>query len=163
MTESPGLSEATTCVLLAERHHTLGDGVRGMLESSFGAVFTVADVSSLLEGAARLQPLLIVVDLALAGGDLRALIDGVRGRAAATKVLLLSVHDERAVADDALAAGADGLVVKAHIADELLPAVDAILAGNRYVSGNTAVHTAVDAVPPAATPAAGPTRRGAPR
>lgn len=123
-----------TCVLLAERHHALGDGVRGLLESSFGVVFTVVDVTSLLEGAARLQPTLVVVDLALAGGDLPGLVAQVRERATTTKVLLLSVHDESSVAADALSAGADGMVVKSRIADELLPAVDAVLAGGRYVS-----------------------------
>ncbi|MFO1414261.1 MAG: response regulator [Burkholderiales bacterium] len=123
-----------TCVLLAERHHALGDGVRGLLEASFGFVFTVVDAMSLLEGAARLQPTLAVVDLALAGGDLPGLVAQLRERATATKLLLLSVHDEWTVAADVLAAGADGMLVKSRIADELLPAVDAILAGGRYVS-----------------------------
>lgn len=42
------------------------------------------------------------------------------------------------IASDAFDAGADGLVVKSQIAAELLPAVDAILAGRRFVSA--AVH-----------------------
>jgi DNA-binding NarL/FixJ family response regulator len=121
-----------TCVLLAERHHSLGDGVRGLLETTFSAVFTVADVASLAEGAERIQPMVIVVDLALAGGALPSLLNTLRKRAPATKVLLLSVHDEATVAATALAAVADGLVVKRAIATDLLPAVDALLAGHRY-------------------------------
>ena len=121
-----------TCVLLGERHHTLSDGVRGLLETTFSAVFMVADVASLAEGAARIQPMVIVVDLALAGGDLPSLLKTLRERAPATKVLLLSVHDEPTIAATAFAAGADGLVVKRAIATDLLPAVDALLAGRRY-------------------------------
>lgn len=121
-----------TCVLLGERHRTLSDGVRGLLETTFSAVFMVADVASLAEGAARIQPMLIVVDLALAGGDLPSLLKTLRERAPATKVLLLSVHDEPTIAATAFAAGADGLVVKRAIATDLLPAVDALLAGRRY-------------------------------
>jgi DNA-binding NarL/FixJ family response regulator len=49
-------------------------------------------------------------------------------------VLLLSVHDEPAVVSAALAAGADGLVFKRAIATDLLPAVDALLAGGHYFS-----------------------------
>jgi DNA-binding NarL/FixJ family response regulator len=123
-----------TCVLLGERHHTLSDGVRGLLETTFSAVFMVADVASLEEGAERIQPMVIVVDLALAGGDLPSLLKTLRERAPATKVLLLSVHDEPTVAATAFAAGADGLVVKRAIATDLLPAVDAVLAGRRYMS-----------------------------
>ena len=123
-----------TCVLLGERHHSLSDGVRGLLETTFSAVFMVADLTSLAEGAERIQPMVIVVDLALAGGDLPSLLKTLRERAPATKVLLLSVHDEPTVAATAFAAGADGLVVKRAIATDLLPAVDAVLAGRRYAS-----------------------------
>jgi len=120
------------CVLLGERHHSLSDGVRGLLETAFSAVFMVADANSLLEGAARIQPTLVVVDLALARGDLACLVESIREGAPAAKVLLLSVHDEPAVAATALAAGADGLVLKRAIANDLLTAVDALLAGRRY-------------------------------
>jgi DNA-binding NarL/FixJ family response regulator len=131
--------DGMNCVLLGERHHVLSDGVRGLLEAAFGAVFMVANVNSLLEGAARIQPTLVVVDLALAGGDLACLLGSLRESAPAAKVLLLSVHDEPAVAATAAAAGANGLVLKRAIATDLLPAVDALLAGRRYftpVAGN---------------------------
>jgi len=126
-----------TCVLLGERHHSLSEGMRGLLETTFNTVFMVADVDSLMEGAVRLQPTLVVVDLALAGGDLHTLLARLRERARGAKVLLLSVHDESTVAADVLAAGADGLVVKRQLAAELLPAIDAILAGRRFVSATT--------------------------
>ena len=124
----------TTCVLLGERHHSLGEGVRGLLETTFATVFMVADANSLMEGAARLQPTLVVVDLALAGGDLPRLLEKLRERAPSAKVLLLSVHDESTIASDAIAAGADGLVVKRQIAADLLPAVDALLTGRHFFS-----------------------------
>jgi DNA-binding NarL/FixJ family response regulator len=128
-----------TCVLLGERHHSLSDGVRGLLETTFNAVFMVADVTSLVEGAERLQPALVVVDTALARGDLGRLLASLRGSAPAAKVLLLSVHDEPAIAATALAEGADGLVLKRAIATDLMPAVDALLAGRRFftpIAGN---------------------------
>ncbi len=45
-----------SCVLLADRHHGLSEGVRGLLETEFGTVVMVADEASLLEGAVRLRP-----------------------------------------------------------------------------------------------------------
>lgn len=127
------------CVLLGERHYDLSQGVRGLLETTFSAVFMVADEPSLTEGAARLQPTLVVVDLGLAGGDLPRLLHKLREHAPTAKVLLLSVHDEDNVVSEALAAGADGLVLKREIATELLAAVDALLAGKRYVSRSATV------------------------
>ena len=50
------------------------------------------------------------------------------------KVILLSVHEEASVCDAALQAGADGFVLKRAIATDLLPAVDAVVSGQRYVS-----------------------------
>lgn len=97
----------------------------------------VADQSSLIEGAQRLLPELIVVDVSLARGDIRQLLQAIREQAPDAKVLLLSVHDEPAVAKAAFAAGADGLVLKRAIANDLLPAVDALLAGHQYVSPGT--------------------------
>jgi DNA-binding NarL/FixJ family response regulator len=121
-------------VLLADRHQRLSEGVRGLLEMVFNGVFVVADKTSLLEGAARLLPELIVVDLSLAQGDLGDLLASLRVRAPEAKILLLSVHDELAVAADAIAAGADGLVLKRAIATDLLPAVSALADGEHYVS-----------------------------
>ena len=94
----------------------------------------VADQISLMEGAARLRPALVVVDLSLADGDIAAMLDALHRRAPAAKILLLSVHDEPSVTSTTLAAGADGVVLTRAIATDLLPAVDALLAGRRYVS-----------------------------
>lgn len=127
------------CVLLADRHHSLSEGIRGLLETAFGGVFMVADQVSLMEGAERLRPTVAVVDLSLAGGDIPGLLDSLHRRAPTTKVLLLSVHDEPTVTSTSLAAGADGVVLKRAIATDLLPAVEAVLAGQCYVS-STVVH-----------------------
>lgn len=121
-------------MLLADRHHRLSEGVRGLLETTFSNVFMVADPGSLMEGAQRLAPALVIVDVALAHGDVAELLRSIRASAPNAKVLLLSVHDEPAVIAAALAAGADGLVLKRAIANDLLPAVDAVLAGGRFVA-----------------------------
>jgi DNA-binding NarL/FixJ family response regulator len=122
------------CVLLADRHHELSEGVRGLLGTMFAGVFTVADEASLMEGAARIRPTVVVVDLSLAGGDIVGFLGALRRQAPAAKVLLLTVHDESTVASAALTAGADGVVLTRAIATDLLEAVEAILAGRRYSS-----------------------------
>ena len=122
------------CVLLADRHHGLRDSVRGLLEAEFDTVFMVADEVSLLDGADRLNPAAVVVDLSLSAGDLSGLLKRVTARARGAKVLLLSVHDERSVAESALAAGAHAVVLKRCLFTDLMPALEAVLAGKRYLS-----------------------------
>jgi len=121
-------------VLLAERHHDLRDGIRGLLETAFDTVFMVANEASLLEGAEHLRPAVVVIDISLSAGDLTGFLARVSERAPGTKLLLISVHDETTVAEAALRAGADGVVLKRNLATELMPAVDELLAGRSYFS-----------------------------
>ena len=53
------------CVLLADSHHGLSEGLRTMLATTFETVVMVADQGSLFETARRLHSDLAVVDLAL--------------------------------------------------------------------------------------------------
>lgn len=115
-----------SCVLLADRHHALAEGVRGLLETAFGSVVMVAEETSLLEGAARLQPDVAVVDLSLAQGRSLGWLRALKERCPDLKVIVLSVHDEPTVRQAALEAGADEFVLKRAIVTDLLPAVDRV-------------------------------------
>ncbi len=121
-------------MLLADRHHGLRDSVRGLLETEFETVFMVANEASLVEGAGRLRPAIVVLDLSLAGGDLSGLLARISERSPDSKVLMLTVHDEATVAQAALAAGAEAVVLKSKLATDLLSAVDALRGGRRYLS-----------------------------
>jgi len=115
-----------SCVLLADRHHGLTEGVRGLLETAFGTVIMVADEASLLEGATRLRPEMAIVDLSLARDNGLDWLRALRQRCPDLKVIVLSVHDEQNVYRAAMAAGADAFVLKRAIATDLLPVVDAL-------------------------------------
>ncbi len=121
-------------MLLADRHQGLRDGIRGLLGTEFETVFMVADEASLLEGAEHLNPSIVVLDLSLAGGDLRSLVAGVTDRSPGAQVMMLTVHDEATVAAAALAAGAEAVVLKRRLTTDLLPAVNALREGKRYLS-----------------------------
>jgi two-component system secretion response regulator SsrB len=112
-------------VLLADRHHGLTEGVRGLLATAFGTVVMVSDETSLLDGAERLKPDVAVVDLSLAQDSGLGWLRALRQRCPELKVIVLSVHDEQSVRRAAMEAGADAFVLKRAIATELLSAVDA--------------------------------------
>jgi two-component system secretion response regulator SsrB len=115
-------------VLLADRHHGLTEGLRGLLETAFKTVIMVADEASLLEGADRLRPDVAIVDISLAQGSGLSWLRALRQRCPEVKVIVLSVHDEQSVRRAAMEAGADAFVLKRAIATDLLNVVDAVRA-----------------------------------
>src|SRR5262245_61234861 len=126
--------QAMSCVLLADRHHGLADGMRGLLETAFEVVVMVADRTSFIESARRLQPTLAVVDLSLAHLHGPAWLSELRAASPSLKLILLSVHDEPGVCLSLMEAGVEAFVLKRDIASELMPAVDVVMSGGRYIS-----------------------------
>jgi len=125
---------STRCVLLADSHHGLLEGVRGLLKTAFGTVFIVGDEGSLIDGVERLKPSVTLVDLALARGNWLQLLRTLREKSPASKVIVLSVYDELSVARAAMGAGAHGFVLKRTIATDMLDAIDTVLLDESYVS-----------------------------
>jgi DNA-binding NarL/FixJ family response regulator len=122
-------SHTGLCVLLGNRHEALNEGLRGLLETTFDAVFTAGDGASLLEGAERLRPDVIVADLALVQSDCLDLIRKLRAKAAEAQLIVITAHEDPAVEVPVRAAGADCVIVKRAIATDLLPAIDHMRAG----------------------------------
>ena len=121
--------ETSGCVILADRHHGLTEGIRGLLGTLFRTVVMVADESSLQETAARLEPRMVVADLSLARDHSLRWLERLRLCHPEMKLVVLSVHDEPSVRRAAMGAGADGFVLTRAIATDLLPTVEAVLAG----------------------------------
>lgn len=134
-------AENIRCVLLADRHHGLTEGIRGLLESMFDAVVMVADEPSLRETAVRLQPTLAVVDLALTRSDGLGVVRRLRARCPDLKLIMLSIHDEASACRATLDAGADAFVLKQAIVTDLLPAVEAVQAGRSFASPGVGIET----------------------
>jgi DNA-binding NarL/FixJ family response regulator len=110
------------------------EAIHGMLETTFATVVMVTDENSLMESASRMQPVVGGADLSVTGGGGFGGLGRLLGQSPESKVIVLSVHDEPTVVQSALEAGASGFVLKRAIATDLHNAVDAVLAGERYVS-----------------------------
>jgi DNA-binding NarL/FixJ family response regulator len=122
------------CVLLADPHHNMSEGIRDLLATTFDAIVMVADEVSLLESARRLQTELAVVDLSLPKGNALVLIRRLRQSFPNMKIIIVSTHSQPSVSRAVVEAGADGFVAKCALATDLLAATDAVLSGQRYVS-----------------------------
>ena len=123
-----------TCAILADRHTALSEGIRGLLETTFQTVYTVANEKTLKEGAQRLLPSLIVLDLSLEADSLKDLLKEIHELSPNSPVMVLSIHDQATVARTAMGYGAKSVVLKRSIGTDFLDAVSAILRGEQYIS-----------------------------
>jgi DNA-binding NarL/FixJ family response regulator len=101
------------------------------------AEFSVAQARDGLEvvrKAERLQPDLVLLDIGLPNLNGMDVANRVRKLAPAAKILFLSQESSPDIVREALSLGAQGYVQKLHAPSDLLPAIDAVLKGKRFVS-----------------------------
>jgi DNA-binding NarL/FixJ family response regulator len=121
-------------ILIADAHSTMLAGVRVLLKELFDVIFMVADEHSLADAIVTNQPDLVLVDLSMpvsSGENVARLLHRLSPE---LRFIILSVHDEKTVVDECLAAGAKGFVLKRAAVTNLIPAVEAVLRGGTYVS-----------------------------
>jgi two-component system response regulator NreC len=122
------------CVILADSHQNLLEGVRGLLETMFDTVVMVADKKSLFEAAGKLKPKVVVVDLSLPVSGEANVAREVKKRYPELNFIILSFHDELEAVSEVMSAGASGFVLKRCIATDLIPAIHETLKGGTYIS-----------------------------
>lgn len=122
-------------VLLADDHPGNAALLRGLLEPDFDVVGQVADGRALLVEVERLAPDVVVTDIGMPGLDGMEASRRILARNGAIRIVLVTVHDEPALVERGLAAGALGYVVKRVAGTALVPAIRAALEGKRRVTG----------------------------
>ena len=99
--------------------------------------FQVAEASDGLEAirkAKELQPDLILLDIALPRLNGLEVAKRIREFAPRTKILFLSGESSPDVVREALSLGALGYVHKPELQSDLMPAIEAVLKGEQFVS-----------------------------
>ncbi len=82
----------------------------------------------------ELSPDLAIVDLNLGQEDGLELIKDILAQKPQTKVLVLSMHDERYYADRAIKAGAKGYIMKEEAESNVSTAINTVMQGKIYLS-----------------------------
>lgn len=109
-----------------------------MLPAGFEVVAALHDATSLPAAMERYQPDLVVLDITLPGASGIDIASHLRGGGHSGRVVFLTVHDDADYARAGFAAGGSGYVVKARLATDLVPALEDVLAGRRFVSPGAA-------------------------
>lgn len=141
-------------VLLADDHTVLREGLKQILREEFPKV-QFGDAKDGAETLAQLgQPWdVLVLDLNMPGMHGLELIKEARRKAPQVPILILTMLPEEQVAARVLKAGAAGFLNKQTAPEELVTAVQNIVAGGRYLTTHTAEKLVDQMEPQASVPA----------
>jgi DNA-binding NarL/FixJ family response regulator len=127
-------------ILIADDHGVVAEGLKQLVEaeSDMQVVALVGDGREAVQQARDTQPDVVLMDLSmpeLNGADAtRAILQ----RDPKCRVIVLSMYAQREYVRRALKAGAAGYVVKRSAAKEVVEAIRAVHAGQRYLSPRVA-------------------------
>ncbi|MFV8835077.1 response regulator transcription factor [Aquisalimonas sp.] len=122
-------------LLLVDDHAVVRAGYRRLLEQS-GGQWQVEEAESGEAACVRCAERafsLVVLDLALPGLSGLETLRRLRARHPDQRVLVMSMHDQRAFVEQALSAGATGYVTKASAPETLTTAVSRAMEGRRFL------------------------------
>lgn len=136
--------EAT--ILLVDDHPVVREGYRRLLERRRG-FRVVAEAETAAEAYQRYRdakPAIVVMDITMPGASGIEALRHIRQFDRDARVLIFSMHQGAAFALKAFEAGAAGYVTKSSAPDELVRAVETVLAGRRAMSEDVAREIATE-------------------
>jgi two-component system response regulator NreC len=108
--------------------------VAALLRESFDVVGMASDGRAALETTVRLKPDLVVLDISMPGLSGIEVAKELKKRASGTKIVFLTVHEDRTILEACRAAGGLGYVIKVLMETDLIPAINEALAGRAFTS-----------------------------
>ena len=109
-------------VLLVDDHPGIVQALGGVLSSACDVVGVIADGREVADAAARLQPVVIVVDVNLPNVSGLDVCRHITQNNPRVKVIVITAVTDDAIRDEALAAGASGFFHKSAV-NELIVAI----------------------------------------
>jgi DNA-binding NarL/FixJ family response regulator len=131
------VSDATpTRVLLVDDHNLVRAGVRKILEThpGFVVVGEVGDGHQALRALQESTVDVVVLDLTMPGLDGFEVLARIKELHPSIRVLVLTMHATSEHVTRAVREGADGYLLKDSAVQELVAALEAVMAGNNYFS-----------------------------
>jgi two-component system response regulator NreC len=133
-------------IVIADDHSMVRHGLRQVLENEAGlrVVAEAVDVDSTRRRVRGYRPDVLVLDLNMPGGPSIDAIPAILADSPGTKIVVLTMQDQVAYARQALSSGALGYVLKEAADAELVEAVRAAAAGERYLTPRLGARVAAE-------------------
>ena len=128
-------------ILLVDDHQMLREGLRILIngEEEMAVVGEAASGEEALALMYDLNPDVVIMDLGLPGIGGLAAIKAIRDSSHECKIVVLTMHGEKAMISQSFKAGANGFVPKSTAHTHLLEAIRTVYAGERYLDPDAAV------------------------
>jgi two-component system response regulator NreC len=139
-------------VLIADDHAILRSGLKMLInaQADMEVVAEALDGDRAVQAVRERRPDVALLDLTMPGSGGMSALERIARCCPATRVLILSMHDDPAYVRSTLAAGASGYVLKRAVDTELLAAIRAVRRGGVFVDPSLAHVFVQDALDKAA-------------
>ena len=123
-------------ILIADDHDIIREGIKNILRkySEYEIVGEASDGEEALERTIELKPDILLLDITMPKKSGLDILEQIRHGSKNTKILIISVHKANAYIMRALKSGVKGYLNKENAADDLIPALRKITAGQVYLS-----------------------------
>jgi len=120
-------------VLVADDHPIMVEGLSRLLGEACEVVGVARSGAEVVESARRLRPDLVVSDVTMPGMSGIDAMRTLREEGSSARFVFVTYHSDAQVVADALRNGASGYLLKEAAGDELLHAVEVVMAERTYV------------------------------
>ena len=127
-------SARRTSILLADDHRIVLDCLVNHLQKDFEIIGTALDGRSLIEMARLKHPEVIITDLTMPAMNGIQAMKVLQKERSCAKILVLTMHSELPMIEEAFRAGASGIVLKAGNPEEFVTAVQFVAKGATYIT-----------------------------
>ena len=136
-----------TTIVLADDHQIVREGIRRLIEtrSDFEVIGEVGNGEDAVRMITERQPDIALMDINMPRVSGIEATRRLERQGIDTRVLVLSMHEDRNYVEEVLRAGASGYIVKNSSPAELLSAIDAVREGRSYLS-DSITQQVVDAI-----------------
>lgn len=122
-------------ILVVDDHGMLREGLRLLIgqQEDMEMIAEAADGREAVELVRKLKPDLVLMDISMPGLNGIEATRQITKENPSTKVLALSAYSDKRFVTDTLKAGASGYILKDSLTDELVRAIYAVMADERYL------------------------------
>ena len=127
-------------VLIADDHPLFRKGLSSLIteEPDYELVGEASNGMEAVDKAWELKPDIVIMDIVMPEMDGMLATEHIKKRLPDTKIIIISMHQQKEYALRLYRIGADGYVLKDFVAEELLDALKSVSEGNRYVCPSVA-------------------------
>jgi len=124
-----------TKVLIADDHAIVRTGLRALLqaETSLDLVGEATGGYEALQLVEELTPDILVLDISMPDLDGISVTRQLRAQHSELKILILTLHEDKALLREAIKSGASGYILKRAAESELISAIQIVMRGDMYV------------------------------